>query len=1063
LVGYWQSTTPAGAYINHITNPSTTPVSTQVQFISGGDEVSFYTSGSDVWIQVGSELDGLPKLEQVLHGTYISGAFSWPTLPQIIPGALTTGRQDPSITWNGTDLIATWWDDTMGGNSDNIFYNWTTDKSGATGWAVMPKSGTIAQALALKTGSTTAALSLKSGTTAIATVAPATSMTYNFTSGTAPATGDWFEFGTGTANSEVAQVTGVSGTGPYVLTVALAKAHAMGETDTTATVVPYTAGTGGAPAVGDVFEFGSGAGTSETRTVQSVTGAGPYAVGVSPALTSAHAMGEVDTTATRVVYSAGTGGAPIVGDSFQIGTGNNCTCDGELRQVTGVSGSGPYILSVAALSNAHASGEAVRIEAKELSATGTNSVQVAIRHSSKLGATIAIYGTRCQIWSRVLMDGSNPTTGWSAESLVDPNNDDCEGNFGGPQIAIDETTGNIHVFKAVTNSNSPDWSGVTYWLGHLTGSTVSFGSRVIIDATGISATEPPDIAGAVDSTGKVYVFWATNVTGGAIKFATLVSPYGAANVSAISTVATTGANPRYPHIPAQAPLTGGYVPLFYQSGTGPFNIILDTRYPDTTAPTVPTGLNAAATSTQVNLTWNASTDNVAVTGYTIYRDGTMLATVSGTTLSYSDTTVGGLITYSYTVDAFDAAGNHSAQSSAVQVTTVACTGSALFTTYFTWFDNASPGMLNDNIHLLNNGGTTSTGCVTVGTVSVPFSLPAGQENHVGFPAGTIGGPVVITVNSGPAVLASQRVQYYKSFNEVWAMKPAQAATTSYFNWFDKASPGMLNDNIHIVNPGNTTATGGVTVAGGTPALFSIAPGAESYLSFPPGTIGGPVVVTVTSGPAVLASQRVQYYQTFNEVESASAAGAATTSYFPWYDKASPGMFNDNIHLVNPGGTSSDVTVSLPGATDVVTTVDAGAEAFVSFPAGTIGGPVTVTASQPVLASQRVQYYQSFNEAAAGPTSKATTASYIMWFDKASPGMLNDNIHIVNPGTSSATVTVSLTGVTFINVTVLPGAQAFVSFPPGSIGGPVSIISTLPVLATQRVQYYQTFNEVPSST
>ena len=129
----------------------------------------------------------------------------------------------------------------------------------------MPKSGTIAQALALKTGSTTAALSLKSGTTAIATVAPATSMTYNFTSGTAPATGDWFEFGTGTANSEVAQVTGVSGTGPYVLTVALAKAHAMGETDTTATVVPYTAGTGGAPAVGDVFEFGSGAGTSETR------------------------------------------------------------------------------------------------------------------------------------------------------------------------------------------------------------------------------------------------------------------------------------------------------------------------------------------------------------------------------------------------------------------------------------------------------------------------------------------------------------------------------------------------------------------------------------------------------------------------------------------------------------------------------------------------------------------------------------------------------------------------------------------------------------------------------
>ena len=47
------------------------------------------------------------------------------------------------------------------------------------------------------------------------------------------------------------------------------------------------------------------------------------------------------------------------------------------------------------------------------------------------------------------------------------------------------------------------------------------------------------------------------------------------------------------------------------------------------------------------------------------------------------------------------------------------------------------------------------------------------------------------------------------------------------------------------------------------------------------------------------------------------------------------------------------------------TVAAGAEAFVSFPAGTIGGPVTLSSTQPVLASQRVQYYSSFNEIWAG--------------------------------------------------------------------------------------------------
>jgi hypothetical protein len=42
-------------------------------------------------------------------------------------------------------------------------------------------------------------------------------------------------------------------------------------------------------------------------------------------------------------------------------------------------------------------------------------------------------------------------------------------------------------------------------------------------------------------------------------------------------------------------------------------------------------------------------------------------------------------------------------------------------------------------------------------------------------------------------------------------------------------------------------------------------------------------------------------------------------------------------------------------------VAAGAEGYATFPHGTIGGPVTVTSTQPVLASQRVQFNQSFNE------------------------------------------------------------------------------------------------------
>jgi hypothetical protein len=90
--------------------------------------------------------------------------------------------------------------------------------------------------------------------------------------------------------------------------------------------------------------------------------------------------------------------------------------------------------------------------------------------------------------------------------------------------------------------------------------------------------------------------------------------------------------------------------------------------PDTTAPTVPTKLAASATSTTAaSLTWTASTDNVAVTGYDVYKGGTLLATVTTTSYTASGLTKG--TAYSFTVRAHDAAGNNSAQTTAVSVTT----------------------------------------------------------------------------------------------------------------------------------------------------------------------------------------------------------------------------------------------------------------------------------------------------------------------------------------------------------------------------------------------------------
>ena len=91
---------------------------------------------------------------------------------------------------------------------------------------------------------------------------------------------------------------------------------------------------------------------------------------------------------------------------------------------------------------------------------------------------------------------------------------------------------------------------------------------------------------------------------------------------------------------------------------------------DITPPSAPTGLTAtAASSSQINLSWTASTDNVAVTGYLVYRGPTLVG--SPTATSYSDTGLPPSTNCSYTVKAKDAAGNLSAASNTASATTFA--------------------------------------------------------------------------------------------------------------------------------------------------------------------------------------------------------------------------------------------------------------------------------------------------------------------------------------------------------------------------------------------------------
>src|SRR5579883_2280457 len=161
---------------------------------------------------------------------------------------------------------------------------------------------------------------------------------------------------------------------------------------------------------------------------------------------------------------------------------------------------------------------------------------------------------------------------------------------------------------------------------------------------------------------------------------------------------------------------------------------------DTTPPSVPTGITATAVSSaQINLSWTASTDNVGVVGYRVFRNGVQVG--STTALSYTDTGLAAATSYTYTVAAFDAAGNVSAQSTGTTATTfplnpvlltgLACSPTTLasgaVSTCTVTLNQASPAggtavAISDNSALLT---TPASVTVAAGATSATFSAATG--------------------------------------------------------------------------------------------------------------------------------------------------------------------------------------------------------------------------------------------------------------------------------------------------------------------------------------------------
>ena len=152
---------------------------------------------------------------------------------------------------------------------------------------------------------------------------------------------------------------------------------------------------------------------------------------------------------------------------------------------------------------------------------------------------------------------------------------------------------------------------------------------------------------------------------------------------------------------------------------------------DAQAPTAPANLvSSTKTTTTISLSWTGSTDNTAVTGYNVYMNGALKTTATGLTTAITGLTAS--TAYSFNVKAKDAAGNISATSNTLNVTTAATGSTAtdlLFSEYIEGssnnkaleISNATGAAINLSIYSIkkqsNGAGAWSTGLSLTGTLN----------------------------------------------------------------------------------------------------------------------------------------------------------------------------------------------------------------------------------------------------------------------------------------------------------------------------------------------------------
>jgi hypothetical protein len=440
----------------------------------------------------------------------------------------------------------------------------------------------------------------------------------------------------------------------------------------------------------------------------------------------------------------------------------------------------------------------------------------------------------------------------------------------------------------------------------------------------------------------------------------------------------------------QAPANGGDAPpgpymLFIVNSNGVPSVASWVNLPapyqeDTTPPSAPSGLTATATSdSSVSLSWTAATDNVGVTDYHIFRNGTQVGT--STTTSYTDNGLLSNTKYTYYVTAQDAAGNGSTPSNSVSLTTSVAqcpcsiwqdgTPTGAFEsndpnaqTLGVQFQAASSGFItgvrfykeadNTGAHtgsLWSSAGTllasgTFSNETASGWQELDFSSPvavtagttyvASYFTSTGYPAATSGGLAAAVTNGPLTALAGGGVYAYGSSNTF--------PTSTY------------NNNNYWVDVVYSPTASGATAPGAPTGVSATAGDGSAAVSWTAPNNGGSAITSYTVTPFIgSAAQTPVTVSGSPPATSATVTGLTNGTAYTFTVSATnsvgTGSASSPSNAVTPNAAPSVTTVSPgSGATGVAVSAAVSATFSQAVTPGTVSFTVKDSGGNPVAGS-----------------------------------------------------------------------------------------------------------------